>query len=441
MLEEPLRIGQYERVSSGDDAARRPWMSRRLGRVGRVGRCRLIVLVCAAVTTIAKLRLAATTAGTNDIGHWRDFAASVHKLGPIGIYSTHFRVPFNHPPLIGWFLVAVNAISSHGPSLRFLIRVPASVADLVTALLVFEVVRRHRRLAEATAAGVVVALSPVLIVISGFHGNTDPVFVMFTLLSAYFVVRNRPFWSGVSAALALSIKLVPVVALPVLAASLIRNRRQLITAATGFLAVLVPLWGPVIVRQWTGFKRNVLDYKGLRPEDTRWGVVDVARHTHHMRLVNLLVGPGRFAALAISALVPALLVLRRRDAVPEGVGLSLALFLLLTTNFGTQYIAWAAASVLLLDVVAGAAYNLAAGVLLVVTYTHWTNGFPWNVARASQLTPSQERLGWVAWGVLLICVLLGIRRLWYWAGTHQDTFEPRAVGRSEKSVATPAAGG
>jgi len=409
--------------------------------LGRVGRGRLVVLGCAFVTTIAKLRLAATTAGTNDIGHWRDFAATVHKLGPIGIYSTHFQVPYNHPPLIGWFLVAVNAISAHGPSLRFLVRFPASVADVATALLVFELVRRHGRLAEATAAGVVVALSPILIVISGFHGNTDPVFVMFTLLSAYLVVHDRPFWSGVSAALALSIKLVPVVALPVLAAPLLRNRRQLITAATGFLAILVPLWGPVIVRQWAGFKRNVLDYKGFHPAESRWGIVDFARHTHHAGLVNLLVGPGRFAVLAISALVPALLVLRRRDAVAEGVGLSLAFFLLLTTSFATQYIAWAAASVLLLDLVAGAAYNLAAGVLLVVIYTHWTNGFPWNVARASQLTPSQERLGWLAWAVLLICVVLGIRRLWYSTRTEEDTVEPRGIARSDKTMTSSASGG
>jgi hypothetical protein len=96
------------------------------------------------------------------------------------------------------------------------------------------------------------------------------------------------------------------------------------------------------------------------------------------------------------------------------VGLSLALFLLLTTNFGTQYLAWAAAAVLLLDLWAGLAYNLSAGVLLVVTYTYWTHGFPWNQAFSKPFTPSQERLGWLTWTVLLAAVALGIRRLWRW---------------------------
>ena len=394
-----------------------------LRRFAGVGRARCVVLVCALGATVVKLRLAATTAGTNDISHWRDFAASVRLLGPIGIYATHFTVPFNHPPLIGWFLAAVNAISSHGPSLRFLIRVPASVADIATAVVIFELVRLRRSLTEATAAAAIVALSPILIVISGFHGNTDPVFVLFSLLSGFLVIRDRPFWAGVSAAIAISIKVVPVVAFPVIAVAMLRDRRRLIAATAGFGAAILPLWGPVVVRQWAGFKRNVLDYKGLNPTDGRWGIVDFARHTHDARLVDLLVGPGRFVTLAISAFVPAALVLRRRDAVATGVGLSLALFLVLTTNFGTQYLAWAAACVLLLNVWAGAAYNLTAGALLVVTYTHWTNGFPWNQAHAQQLTASQERMGWLAWTMLLACVVLGIRRLWLWPQARQESRE------------------
>ncbi|MDP9332298.1 MAG: glycosyltransferase family 39 protein [Actinomycetota bacterium] len=401
------------------------------GRFGLVERRRAFVFLCALVTTVVKLRLAATTAGTNDIIHWRLFAANVHRLGPTEIYSTHLPIPYNHPPLIGWFLVAVNAISSHGPSLRFLIRVPASIADVATALLVFELVRVRRSLTEATAAAAILAVSPVLIVISGFHGNTDPVFVMFILLSAYLVVRDRPFWAGASAAIAVSIKLVPLVALPVIVAGLLRDRRRLIAATVGFLAALLPLWGPAILQQWAGFKQNVLDYKGIDPKDSRWGIVDLARNAHQARVVDLLVGPGRFVVLAISALVPAFLVLKRRDAIATGVGLSLMFFLLLTTNFGTQYLAWAAAGVLLLDLWAGIVYNLSAGLLLVVTYTHWTNGFPWNQAFAVPLTRSEERLGWLVWSVLLVCVLMGIRRLWRWPEPRQDSQDPDAGVRLE----------
>ncbi len=396
-------------------------------RLGTVGKRRGLVLLVGAGTTAAKLRLAATTAGTHDILQWAIFSQAVRKFGPIGIYATRLSEPFNHPPLIGWFLVAVNAISVHGPSARFLIRFPASVADLVTAVLVFELVRRSHALREATVAALIVAASPVLIVISGFHGNTDPVFVMFILLSVYLVVIDRPISSGVSAALAISIKLVPVVALPTIAVALLRYPRRLRAALAGFLGVLLPLWGPVILRQWRGFKVNVLDYKGLNPTDTRWGIVDVARHLHSVGLENALVGPGRFVALAVSALGPAYLVLRRRDTAAAGVGLSLASFLLLTTTFGTQYLAWAAAGVLLLDVLGGLAFNVVAGIFLIVTYTAWTGGFPWYQGLGKVLTPSQERLGWLAWVALLIPILGGVRKLWRWpVGSVGSSAEHRA---------------
>ena len=50
------------------------------------------------------------------------------------------------------------------------------------------------------------AVSPVLFVISGFHGNTDPVFVMFALLSVYLLSdRRAPALAGLSIAIALSV--------------------------------------------------------------------------------------------------------------------------------------------------------------------------------------------------------------------------------------------
>jgi Gpi18-like mannosyltransferase len=58
-------------------------------------------------------------------------------------------------------------------------------------------------------AAVLVGWSPVLFVASGFHGNTDPLFVMFALLSVYLlVVCDRPLAAGLVFAIAVSIKLV-----------------------------------------------------------------------------------------------------------------------------------------------------------------------------------------------------------------------------------------
>ncbi len=242
-----------------------------------LGRARMLVLGVALLVTAVKLVVATGTAGTLDMRHWVEFAAGVGRLGPIGVYTGHYGAVFNHPPLIGWWLELVNAADAHGFSLRLMIRLPAILADIASALLVLELVRTRRGLGEGKLAGVLVALSPILIVVSGYHGNTDPVFVMLTVLAAYLLVdRRAPFWAGVAIGLAVSVKLVPVVALPALVVIAWR-RRNLSRLALGGAGVFVFVWLPAVLGQWSALKANVLDYAGSNQGESQWGLGQLFR--------------------------------------------------------------------------------------------------------------------------------------------------------------------
>ena len=126
-----------------------------------VGRARLFVLGLALLATLLKLLVAAHTFGTNDVHYWTLFAAAVDKWGPVGIYGHPLGAPYNHPPLSGWMLVAANGLTSHFGHFPFWIRVPASVADAGTAVLVFELVRQRQPVRVAAAAGVAIAWTPL----------------------------------------------------------------------------------------------------------------------------------------------------------------------------------------------------------------------------------------------------------------------------------------
>jgi hypothetical protein len=386
---------------------------RRILPTTTTGRLRLLVLLVAGIAMVLKLRLAATTIGTNDVITWEGFAQAVGRVGPINIYALHFATPYNHPPLIGWFLVLINHLAHHGFTIPYLIRAPAIVADLFTALLVFELLRSRRRVGEAAFAGILVAMSPVLFTVSGFHGNTDPVFIMFLLLAAYLLAdRDKPLLSGVSFAIAIGIKLVPVVALPAFLVAAARSgRKRLSRFILGAAAGVLPFWVPVLLRQRQGFTAHVLEYAGSNPRRTQWGLVDFARHLHAMQAVDFLAGPGRYIVLALCAIVPAVFCLRRKDVLVESVGLSLAMFLLLTPAFGVQYLSWVVAGLYLLNIRAATAFNLIAGGLLVQTYTRWSGGFPWYRGVAHEFNRFEEKLGWVTWAALLVAVLWGIRKL------------------------------
>jgi dolichyl-phosphate-mannose-protein mannosyltransferase len=383
----------------------------------------LIVLAFLLLATVIKLGYAGWTLGSNDTGHYRDFAAYVAKYGPIGIYG-HWTAqpPYNHPPLVGWILALLNLIAHTGLKMTLLVRLPAIVADVVTTVVVFQLLRSYRSLRVATIGAVVVAISPILIIISGYHGNTDPIFLMFAFL-AFFCLYTKDSalltaLGGLCFGLSISVKLVPIVIGPLLVVMALRaGWRRLAAFAGGAAVVFLVLWVPVFVRQWTPFKTNVLGYAGYGPP--RWGIVEfLVQIGASGHVLSIAQGPGRFVAVALAALVPAVLAWRRPELAPVAFGLSLSTFLLLSTATATQYLTWAAAPAVLVGAGVGAIYNVAAGILLVDVYDEWSGAYPWawHQARAHPMGPGQTFGAGVVWVTLLAVVVFGL-----WQGMRRHT--------------------
>jgi Dolichyl-phosphate-mannose-protein mannosyltransferase len=378
-----------------------------------VGRLRLAVLFLASVVTLLKLEVAARTFGTSDVASFEEFAQGVRDFGPVGIYGHPFLISvYNHGPLVGWMLLAINWLFDHGvASLPFLIRVPACLADFVTVLLVFELVRLRRPPRAAAVAAGLVACSPVLFIVSGFHGNTDPVFLMMALLSVYLLVLcDQALGAGLAFGIAVSIKLVPVVLAPVLLVVLLRlGRRRLTAFVAGGAIVFLLLWVPVLASRWHPFEEQVLRYDGSGPR--QWGLVQFLIWMHLPGAGAFLEGPGRAAVLAVSGLAAATVVWRKPGAVVPAVGLSLVLFLLLAPAFGMQYLAWPLAGAYLIDTRAATGYNIAASIFVISVYDHWDHAPPWNWYRATgaPLTSPELALMTLTWAALAAVAVIGLR--------------------------------
>jgi hypothetical protein len=393
---------------------------RRLVPTSPVARMGALVFLVALAVTVLKLGFAVTTWGTNDVGHWTRFAGGVDKWGPVGIYGHKFKAVYNHPPLIGYFLYTYNWLVAHGVAdLSTLVKIPSILADLVTSMVVFDLVRRARSLREGTAAGLVIAVSPVLFVISGFHGNNDPLFVMLALVAAWLLITKRSATlAGIAIALAVSVKLIPVILVPVLALAAWQwGARRLVGFLAGAGLTMLPIWAPAVLLKWEPLKQQVLGYAGIGQRE--WGLVQFGKWLHvPPGLIDLLIGPGRWVVLLLGAGLPVLLVWRRPEKLAFALGVGLTTFLLLSPAFAMQYLTWPLAAAYLVNFWVATGYHVTASTLVWVVYERWNAyAWPWDwwQGRAVAMNSTALALAVVTWVALLAVVVVavaGVVRAW-----------------------------
>jgi hypothetical protein len=337
-----------------------------------------VLLISAAILALSvKVVIDATSVGTNDVLTWERFLAEARQFGGIGLYRGDPL--FNHPPFIITFLHGIGrAARITGLPFQFWLRLPAIVADLGSFVLVYRILEREG-LRVRTSVLVLLALAPASIMISGFHGNTDPVMIFFVLLSIYFLDRQVPWAAGIAAGMSLNIKVAALIFLPAILLAFAGHRQRAKFLAAAIVTVVVASL-PYLVEDPVVIARHTLGYTSLAGH---WGVT---------RLMSWLPpGFGYLEALYIRWGGIVLLVAiagiawwfnrsPRRPPPFLQAGLSVFLFLGLTPGFGVQYLAWIVPWVVALGRTATVAVYAASGVFLFAVYTFWSQGFPWYLA-------------------------------------------------------------
>ncbi|MFF9349982.1 hypothetical protein [Streptomyces sp. NPDC014734] len=368
-----------------------------------VRRARTVVLAAAAAGLLTRMLIAANKPGPADVHIFSGFAAAVVRYGPIRIYEQPLPgLPvYNHPPLAGWMLLGLHELSGLGIPFGTLIRSPASIADFFCALLVFEIVRRRASLGAAVACGAGVALSPVLIATSGYHGNTDAVAITFVLAAAHLLVdRRSPLAAGVVAALSISVKFVPVVAIPALFVVALRAGRPALSRFTaGFTALIALVWGPVLVTVPEHLMRNVLEYAG-----GSWRLWGIVRFADVLGLpdsfIGFVQGDGHFLFVLACTAAGVWLALLRPAQLPVVVGFTMGLLLLLSTASALQYLTWAAAGLFVIGFREGAVYSCLLGLTALLGYQGRS---------AVRWSDTVLHLGEAGWVVLALGLAAGVR--------------------------------
>ena len=178
---------------------------------------RRAIIATAVVALLLKSALALRTVGTNDVLTFDVFSlvAAQQPGRNLYLYADPPFFVFNHPPFM---IHALRALRWLGQATSlpfpFWLRAPGIAADLGSLLLLWRILEASgRRFSPWTL--LFIAIAPAAIMISGFHGNTDPVMIVFLLLSIYLIqIRRRVGLGGVAMGLSVSVKVVPLLFVP-----------------------------------------------------------------------------------------------------------------------------------------------------------------------------------------------------------------------------------
>lgn len=390
----------------------------------------LVGLIAAGL--LVRVVLAAGTLGTNDAALFWNFG---HLVGGHGLFEAYRQNPeLNHPPIPAlWATAAVRLTRLAGGDLHLfcaVFKIPMLLAEAGSTYLLWRIGsgRPGDRRGLRVAALYAWALAPILV--SGYHGNTDPVYAFLSLLAVYLLAdRRRPLLAGLALGAAINVKLVPVLLIPPLLLSL-RSRREAAAFVGGLAACALP-FVPVFAAVGPDFYRNALAYN---PKPDRWGLMlpllwgrelplDPARD----QSVLMYKAYGRYLILGLVAGGSLAARLRGGAGGDAGGGAgtggsaganlyelaaaAYAVFLVFAPGFGPQYVAVVAPLLLAARPAVGFAYATLAGLCIGLLYhSSLDGGFPPGSVILGYVPHDAAVLGLAAWGVLAGYLAFAARR-------------------------------
>jgi Gpi18-like mannosyltransferase len=230
-----------------------------------------IAVLCAALAL--RLALVALTYGkqTHDLRVFVSWAHLLTQYGGPGLY-THVdavdHYPVNYPPgyalilsaVVATYHAIVPAALANDALLATFLKVPAIAADLLLCVLAFAIVRRWYDDRTALRAATIAALVPSTWAVSAVWGQVDSICGALVALALLLTLRRAyvPAWCALT--LAILVKPLPAVVVPLLLAQQLADRGggpravlgPLLGALLAFLAALpfAPSAQPIAVVRW-----------------------------------------------------------------------------------------------------------------------------------------------------------------------------------------------
>jgi hypothetical protein len=353
----------------------------------------LLLLSLAAL--LVRIWAARVSIGSNDIVTWEGFAQEVLDHGVSRTYLLDGE--FNHPPLMGYLAAASMQVAKGlGLPFAFVFKLTPIVASVLTIYMLGRAYRLPRSIL------LLLVVSPIDILISSYHGNTDTLCVAFCVAALLAANGGRFILSGLALGAAINVKLIPVIAIVPMLASLpswkarVRFSFSLVVCALPFV--------PILLSVFHAFVQNAILYNSFR---AYWGFGMLAYGTEASfpRASQALwhfTELGKYPILAGSAAYALLPFVGRRIERAQYCAFAFATFLVFASGFGPQYLVYPAPFLVVVRPRLGSAYALVSGVFALFLYHwYWTNTYPlFSEFRSRPPDTSALMVGFGSWCLL-----------------------------------------
>jgi len=371
----------------------------------------VVICGCALVGIVVRCLISSQSIGSNDVVNWYFSAERVLKMGLIKAYESD---PYsNNPPLIS-LLMSTLLSASRAFTIPFpiLVRSVGILGETLSIALVVHVGCLLGGIRKGILFGLIVALNPLSVLVTGYHGHTDGLVGGFVFLSFYLATIYQQYGlAGFALGLAMNVKLIPLIFWPALFFSIPTIKGKCL-ASIGLFGALIPFivaWregGSVFFSRVFGY-RSVLDYWGIqtfllifRSQNSQWqGLFDA--------IITFYQQSGPFIILGAITVLNLCVKFSpwQRGAV------SFAVMAVLAQGFGITYPALAMPLFTIANPGWAVQYSVINALALLATYAHFSvRRWPWQSVHIGSSPKLSVLCMFIMWVMLLIFIISQIKQ-------------------------------
>lgn len=212
---------------------------------------KIMMFILIAVGLLLRLGFSTKLDGHNDLNLFKSWASTAANA-LTSVYSGGRGA--DYPPLYIYILAVIGKLATISPFSNYyvvLLKLPAMIADVITAVLIYKISKKHFNGIIPFLLSAFYMFNPAIFIDSTFWGQVDSFFTLMIVISIYLVTKNKIVPSSIAFAASILMKPQGIIFLPVLFYELVRQKsvKKFIIAAVSAVVTAIIIILPFSISQ------------------------------------------------------------------------------------------------------------------------------------------------------------------------------------------------